>query len=193
MDTLRSKSLDNNSYNSGDWFNRLDWSYASNNFAVGLPVSGDDALAHQFMNAAVASNYAVGPAQIGAARDVFRDLLAIRSSSTLFRLRSAEDIKQRLAFYNTGSAQQPSVLVGHLDGRGYRGANYRELLYFVNVDKLAHTLNIAPEAGKRYELHPVQASRFAADKRVRDAAATACTRSGSFTIPARSAVVCVVD
>ena len=32
IDTLRSKSLDRNSYNSGDWFNRLDWSYADNNF-----------------------------------------------------------------------------------------------------------------------------------------------------------------
>lgn len=34
---LRSKSLDRDSYNSGDWFNRLDWSYKSNNFGVGLP------------------------------------------------------------------------------------------------------------------------------------------------------------
>jgi hypothetical protein len=40
---LRSKSLDRNSYNSGDWFNRLDFTYASNNWAVGLPPSGDNA------------------------------------------------------------------------------------------------------------------------------------------------------
>jgi pullulanase-type alpha-1,6-glucosidase len=193
VDTLRSKSLDNNSYNSGDWFNRLDWTYAGNNFAVGLPVSGDDSLGHEFMNAAVAGNYTPGTAQIQAARDVFRDLLAVRSSSTLFRLRSADDVKQRLAFYNTGSAQLPTVLVGHVDGRGYPGANYREVLYFVNVDKVAHSLNLSSEAGKRYELHPVQAARGAADKRVRDAQATECTRSGSFTIPARSTVVCVVD
>jgi pullulanase len=36
-DTLRSKSLDRDSYNSGDWFNRLDFSYETNNFGVGLP------------------------------------------------------------------------------------------------------------------------------------------------------------
>ncbi len=36
-DLLRSKSFDRNSYNSGDWFNRLDWTYQTNNFAVGLP------------------------------------------------------------------------------------------------------------------------------------------------------------
>ena len=85
------------------------------------------------------------------------------------------------------------MLVGHVDGRGYPGANYREVLYFVNVDKVAHSLNLSSEAGKRYELHPVQAARGAADKRVRDAQATECTRSGNFTIPPRSTVVCVVD
>ena len=34
---LRSKSLDRNSYNSGDWFNKLDFTYQSNNWGVGLP------------------------------------------------------------------------------------------------------------------------------------------------------------
>ncbi|MEN9543229.1 MAG: pullulanase, partial [Pseudomonadota bacterium] len=42
VDTLRSKSLDRNSYDSGDWFNRLDWSYADNNYGVGLPPFGDN-------------------------------------------------------------------------------------------------------------------------------------------------------
>ena len=41
-DILRSKSFDRNSYNSGDWFNRLDWTYQTNNFAVGLPPEWDN-------------------------------------------------------------------------------------------------------------------------------------------------------
>src|SRR6185295_5052879 len=36
-DLLRSKSLDRDSFNSGDWFNKIDWTYASNNWGVGLP------------------------------------------------------------------------------------------------------------------------------------------------------------
>ncbi len=40
IDTLRSKSLDKNTYDSGDWFNRLDWSYADNNFGVRVWGSG---------------------------------------------------------------------------------------------------------------------------------------------------------
>ncbi|HEY8706433.1 MAG TPA: DUF3372 domain-containing protein, partial [Burkholderiaceae bacterium] len=36
IDTLRSKSMDRNSYDSGDWFNRIDWTYRSNHFGSGL-------------------------------------------------------------------------------------------------------------------------------------------------------------
>ncbi len=34
VDTLRSKSLDRDSYNSGDWFNYLDWTYGTSNWGV---------------------------------------------------------------------------------------------------------------------------------------------------------------
>ena len=36
-DLLRSKSLDRNSYDSGDWFNRIDWSGRESTFGSGLP------------------------------------------------------------------------------------------------------------------------------------------------------------
>lgn len=41
-DLLRSKSLDRNSYDSGDWFNRIDWTGASNTFGSGLPPAPAD-------------------------------------------------------------------------------------------------------------------------------------------------------
>ena len=125
-------------------------------------------------------------------RDAFRDLLKIRASSTLFRLRTADDIKARLKFYNTGSTQNPVVIAAHLDGNGYAGAGFKELMYFVNVDKTAQQLTLPGELGKAYVLHPVQASANAADARVRtDAAYDAAT--GRFTLPPRSAVVYVVN
>lgn len=37
-DLLRSKSLDRDSYNSGDWFNGVDWSGNTHKLGVGLPV-----------------------------------------------------------------------------------------------------------------------------------------------------------
>ncbi|HEY9101527.1 alpha-1,6-glucosidase domain-containing protein [Chitinimonas sp.] len=194
IDTLRSKSMDRNSYNSGDWFNRLDWSYTDNNFGVGAPNKADNGdnygvIKPLLVNAAIKP----GSSEIAYARDAFRDLLAIRKSSSLFRLRTADDVKQRLTFYNTGSSQLPSLIAAHLDGHGYAGAGYSELLYFVNVDKVDQTLSLPAEAGKAYVLHPVQSAAAAADSRVRAAAATACGNTGSFKIPARSAVVCVVS
>ena len=74
------------------------------------------------------------PADIAFARDVSRDLLAIRASSTLLRLRTAADIRQRLTFPNTGPEQNPAVLAGHWQGRGYPGAGFAEMLYLVNVN-----------------------------------------------------------
>jgi hypothetical protein len=41
-DLLRSKSMDKNSYNSGDWFNRLDFTYQANNWGVELPIQTDN-------------------------------------------------------------------------------------------------------------------------------------------------------
>ena len=41
-DLLRSKSLDRNSFNSGDWFNRIDWSCDESTWGSGLPPRGDN-------------------------------------------------------------------------------------------------------------------------------------------------------
>src|SRR5581483_1296983 len=41
-DLLRSKDMDDNSYNSGDWFDRLDFTYQTNNWGVGLPIQTDN-------------------------------------------------------------------------------------------------------------------------------------------------------
>ena len=191
VDTLRSKSLDSNSYDSGDWFNRVDWSYTDDNFGVGLPPAASNQ-ANWPLQQPLLANPAIKPTpvEIAWARDEFRDLLKIRSSTTLLRMRSADDIKSRLKFYNTGSQQIPTLLVGDIDGHDYPGANFQELAYFVNVDKAVHAIVIPPLQGHAFQLHPVHAAFSAADRRA--AQATYDASSGTFTIPARTAVVFVV-
>lgn len=192
IDTLRSKSLDRNSYDSGDWFNRIDWSYSDNYFGTGAPPAGDNGANYAVIKPLLAdASLKPGPAQIQRARDMFRDLLKIRASTTLFRLRTADDIKARLAFRNTGSAQNPVVIAGHLDGTGLAGANFKELIYLVNVDKAAQTLTVDAEKAKAYVLHPVHLAPSAADARIA-AEASYDPATGRFTLPARSAVVFVV-
>ena len=192
IDTLRSKSLDRNSFNSGDWFNRIDWSYQDNYFGTGLPPQDDNgkdwALLKPYLgNGAIKP----APADIAFARDAFRDLLAIRASSTLFRLRSSADIVQRLRFFNTGAQQEATVLAAWLDGKGYPGARFAGLSYLVNVDKVEHTVSDEALRGKRLRLHPVHLAKGAADARAQQARFDSA--SGSFSIPARTAVVFVAD
>ena len=190
-DILRSKSLDRNSFESGDWFNRLDWSYRDNYYGVGLPPADDNGKDYALLkpllrNAALKP----APADIAYARDAFRDLLAIRASSTLLRLRTADDIKRRLHFYNTGPQQLPTVIAAHLDGDGYPGAHFKSLTYLINVDKVAHTLAVPQERGRAYVLHPVHLRAGAADQRpARAARFDAAT--GTFAVPPRCAVVFV--
>jgi hypothetical protein len=94
MDVLRSKSLDRNSFDSGDWFNRLDWTYQDNFFGTGLPPRQDNGKDWRAAAPILADAAAIRPtpALIAWMRDGFRDLLRIRASSTLFRMRDAADI-----------------------------------------------------------------------------------------------------
>jgi len=192
IDVLRSKSLDRNSFNSGDWFNRLDWTYRDNYFGTGLPPAQDNGKDYALIkpllgNAAIKPS----PADIAYARDAFRDLLAVRASSTLFRLPSADEIRRRLRFFNTGSTQVPTVAAAWLDGRGYEGAGFNGIAYFINVDKVGHAVRDPQAVGKRMRLHPVFLKDGVADKRATQASFNSAT--GTYDIPPRTAVVFVEE
>jgi pullulanase/glycogen debranching enzyme len=192
VELLRSKSLDRDSFDSGDWFNRIDWTLRDNGFGRGLPPRHRNAADWPWMRPALADpRVAPTAAEIRWARDASLDLLRIRAGSTLFRLRTAEDVRRRLHFRNAGPVQHPEVLVGHLDGAGYPGAGFREVLYLVNVAGDAREVTLPEEAGKAYVLHPVHRAADAADRAPR--AARVDPALGRFEVPARTAVVFVVE
>jgi hypothetical protein len=132
------------------------------------------------------------PADIAFTRGAFLDLLRIRASSRLFRLPSAAEIGKRLSFPNSGPGQNPLVLVGHLDGLGLDGANFREVLYFINASAQAQTLDLPAERGKAWVLHPVHRDTASGDDRPRRQASYD-VGSGRFSVPARTALVYVVN
>ena len=191
QDILRSKSMDRNSYNSGDWFNRLDWRYQGNHFGTGLPPKADNfgaqgrdwALAAERLARA---DLAPTPADIAWSRDMFRDLLRIRASTPLLRLASAQEVQRRLSFPGSGPGQNPVLVAARLDGQGLPGE--RAVLLMINVAPSAQVLNLPEEAGAHWVLHPVQ--RDGADERVRREARF---EAGRFEVPARSAVVFVLQ
>jgi pullulanase len=191
IEALRSKSLDRNSYNSGDWFNRFDWTFRDNFFGSGLPPAQDNRDNWPLMRPLLADPaIKPAPAHIAFARDAFLDLLRIRASTPLFRLREADEVKRRLTFPDGGPGQNPVVLVGRLDGEGLDNAAFEEVLYFINASPDAQTLTLPDLAGTAYALHPVHLADGAADPRPRELARHDAA-TGTFVIPARTGMVYV--
>lgn len=192
QELLRSKSMDRNSYDSGDWFNRLDFTLRDNGFARGLPPQRDNGASWDLMRPRLADpSIAPSPDDIRFARDATLDLLRIRSSTPLFRLRTAREIEARLHFHNTGPSQDPTVIVGEIDGRMMPDAIYDGVLYAINVDTVSHRLVLPELAGRSYTLHPVHRALEAADTRA--ASATWDASQGVISVPARTAVVWVLE
>ena len=64
IDTLRSKSLDANSFDSGDWFNRLDWTYRDNYFGTGAPPARDNRASYAWSKPLVADRRVPHPERL---------------------------------------------------------------------------------------------------------------------------------
>ena len=141
-DTLRSKSFDRNSYNSGDWFNRLDWTYQTNNFAVGRPADWENEHDWPVMKPLL-KNRAIKPGflDIYSSHLYFKDLLRIRKSSPLFRLPTGEEVRERVKFHNVGPSQQPALIVMVIHDRPERvlDPEAKSLVILFNADKIENT------------------------------------------------------
>ena len=195
-DLLRSKSFDNNSYNSGDWSNLIDFTYQSNNFGVGLPPSWGGNQDNWPVMKPFLGNPDLKPGfqEIDQARRNFLDLLEIRTSSPLFNLPTAEEVIERVRFYNTGPTDNPTLIVMAISRVSGRGDDSRNgLIVFCNADKVPvvytpKTEKHADYMSARARLHPVQ--RTGADPVVKGSTFDPAT--GKFNIPARTTAVFVV-
>ena len=187
VELLRSKSLDRNSYNSGDWFNKLDFTYNSNNWGVGLPPAPDNQSNWPVMRPLLA-NPALEPGrpEILKAYGHFLETLAIRKSTPLFRLRTGDAVKARVRFHNTGPNQLPGLIamsVADADGSVDRAHNF--LVVVFNANDEAQSFTASELTGKRLVLHPFQA--FSPDALERTSTFNRTT--GTFSVPGRTAAV----
>jgi pullulanase len=190
-DLLRSKSLDRNSYNSGDWFNRLDFTYQSNNWGVGLPPSGDNQGMWPTMQPLLANpDLAPAPEDIAFARDTFRELLQIRMSSPLFRLQTAVQVQERLQFHNVGVEQLPGLIVmslSDLTGEDI-DPSFDMVVVLFNANPESVSFTETAVSNLPFTLHPVQQNSV--DGVVQTATFDAA--SGTFTLPAWTTAVFVL-
>ncbi|MDI6105770.1 pullulanase-type alpha-1,6-glucosidase [Actinoplanes sp. NEAU-A12] len=117
---LRSKSLDRNSFNSGDWFNQIRWDPGlGNGFGIGLPPEPDNGDKWDYARPLLGDPALVpAPDLIDLTAERYRELLRIRRSSPVFGLPDAEEVQRRLSFPLGGPGEQPGVIVMCLDGTG---------------------------------------------------------------------------
>jgi pullulanase-type alpha-1,6-glucosidase len=189
QDILRSKSLDRNSYDSGDWFNRVWWDRSSNNFGVGLPPSWDNQSRWGIMGPLLA-NTALDPAtaDMDFAAAHLRETLRIRTSSPLFRLTSEADINARVSHYNNGNTQDALIVMRLSDEVAPDlDDNWENILVFFNANKIAQSITIPGANG--FTLHPLHTNGADDDPVI--ATATFNDATDTFTIPDRSTVVFV--
>ena len=179
-DLLRSKSLDRNSYNSGDWFNRIDWSYEDSTWGSGLPPREDNESKWPFMRPLLADH--------GSSLDPARHPRRPRP-----RRRAAGDPLLLAAVPARQRARDPAARElphrrpepdARRDRDGDRGPPERGggLQRHAGDD---HADRAAARRGRRYALHEVQA-------RGGDAVVKGSTASGgTFTVPGRTTAVFV--
>lgn len=191
-DMLISKDFDNDSYNSGDWFNQVFWDYSQNNFGIGLPNAAKNSSSYDQITPLL-QNAALKPtsAQITKTRDLFIDMLELRYSSPLMRMKTGADVKARLKFYNadTEAGFDPTFTVHSITdtctGCTDLDPNAASVVVVINVDKVAKEYTNADFAGKTYAL-----SDKHSDPVVTGGAAFS-SGTGKFTVPARSIAVFV--
>jgi len=190
-DLLRSKSMDRNSYDAGDWFNFVDFTKQSNNWNVGLPLAQDNQSAWEAIKPIASNpNTAAAPHNIRFASDVFREFLKIRSSSPLFRLTTGAEVMARVGFHNIGKTMIQGLIVLSIDdGLGLTDLDpaHDAVVVVINGTPAAKTHKVPTAQG--FELHPVL--RTSMDTVVQNARFQAAGADGEFVVPAYSAAVFV--
>lgn len=189
-DLLRSKSLDQNSYDSGDWFNKIDWTGQGNNWGIGLPIQSQNGSQWSIQQPLLANpSLQPSPADIATTTTAFQEFLKIRNSSALFRMTSAAQIQQNLTFLNTGPNQIPGLIVMRLTSSdiGITPDVYRQIVVIFNATGSEQSYTAASLAGQPLSLHPVQ--RRSGDAVVRTA--TVNRKTGTLTVPALTTAVFV--
>ncbi|MFD4413920.1 pullulanase-type alpha-1,6-glucosidase [Streptomyces sp. NPDC058476] len=174
-DLLRSKSLDRNSFDSGDWFNAIHWNCQDGNgFGRGLPMAADNQSKWPYATPLLTS-VRVGCEQIEGASAAYQELLKIRTTESVFGLSTAGQVQSKLSFPLSGKDETPGVITMELG----------DLVVVFNATPDKREQTIGALAGTAYALHPAQAS--GADPIVKSSSYAA--KTGTFAVPGRTVAV----
>lgn len=182
---MRSKSYLRDSYDYGDWFNRVDFSKQSNHYNVGLAPADKDQDNWPLIKAVQKGHQGRDQVQvkhIEFSAKVFEDMLALRMSSPLFRLTTAEDIIEKVSFLNTDNTLLGLLVMKLDDTQGKPvDVNAESLMVIFNTSTKVQTLTYTK--ANEYQLHPIQ------QKGVDEVIKHSKADENGFTVPALSSVV----
>ncbi len=123
VELLRSKSMERDSYDSGDWYNRVDYTLADNNFNKGLPRKDKDGDNYPLIEQVLGKHVKPSGADMATMVGFYQELAELRQSSRLLRLGSGAEVIKRVDFRNTGPDQVPGLIVMTVDDGVNAGAD----------------------------------------------------------------------
>jgi pullulanase len=155
---------------------------------VGLPPANGNQDDWSIIGPALADpNLKPTPADIAGTYRHMLEMLAIRKTSKLFRLRTAAEIKKAVSFYNTGPSQIPGLIVERIVNNDKFCIGASQMVVAINATPEKKTFSDAAFKKQSLFLHPIQI--FSEDPIVRTSKFASST--GIFTIPARTTAVFV--
>ncbi len=123
VELLRSKSMERDSYDSGDWYNQVDYTLADNNFDKGLPRKDKDGDNYPLIEQVLGKHVKPSGADMATMVGFYQELAELRQSSRLLRLGSGAEVIKRVDFRNTGPDQVPGLIVMTVDDGVNAGAD----------------------------------------------------------------------
>ncbi len=190
VDLMRSKSMDRDSYNSGDWFNYIDLSMQQHNWNIGLPPAEKNEAKWEQIAQLLYSVAKPESMELQMSSDVFTEFLQIRSQTPLLRLTNAQDIIDRVGFHNIGSRQTQGLIVMSIDD----GTDWADLdpnldALVVVINGTSNEQNHTVATAEGFELHSILQSSV--DSVVAGASFSQGEGEGTFNVPALTTAVFV--
>ncbi|WP_163132298.1 pullulanase-type alpha-1,6-glucosidase [Agarivorans sp. Alg241-V36] len=192
VELLRSKSMQRDSYDYGDWYNKVDFTLADNNWDKGLPAAEKDEANFETIEGVLTDKAQPAAIDMMNSVDVYKELLRLRKASPLMTLPSGQEIIDRVDFRNVGPAQTPGLIVMTIDnGLGHNADLDADL------DGIVVIVNATPESQMVSGFvdgdgNPIALANFElseAHSAANSIAGDAAFADGKFTVPAWSSAV----
>lgn len=147
---LRSKSGDQDSYDSGDFFNRILWGEVESTWGQGLPPVWKNYEDWSFWRPRLLDPHLKAEAShITKTKNYFLALLKLRRSEPLFKLNTLSEISSQVRFIDNDRQNEPGFIAMHLHNQ-----KDRALLIFFNADKNPRVFS-HPLLQQAWLLHPL--------------------------------------